>query len=67
MIALASLVSVKDFVKNEFSGLNLNDLRLEKRILKIVSAMNEKPAESIPAMNGGLKKYYEAFYRFFQK
>lgn len=66
MISLASLTSVKDFVKNEFSKLKLNDVRLEKRIIKIVSAMNEKPSESIPAMNEGMKKYFEAFYRFFR-
>jgi hypothetical protein len=59
-------LNTKDFVLEEFKNLDLGDLRLNKRLTKVASAMNNNPSFSIPQMIGDDRYELKAFYSFFQ-
>lgn len=59
-------LNTKDFVADEFSNLDLGDLRLNKRLSKVAEKMNNNPSYSIPHMVGNDKYELKAFYSFFQ-
>lgn len=60
------LTNSNDFIKNEFSNLNLGDKRLNRRVLDIVKTINAGPSLSIPAMANGHDGQLKGIYRFFQ-
>ena len=56
--------SIQDWVRNEFSGLELGDSRLNDRFLRIVSDFSCQPTGSIPKASGSWAATKGA-YRFF--
>ena len=60
------LTDSKNFIQNEFLNLSLGDKRLNKRGLKVVTALNETPSLSIPQIASGNDGQLKGIYRFFQ-
>lgn len=56
----------KNFIENEFTGLDLGDERLNKRAKSMASAINSLPNLSLPAISGGNDGQLKAMYRFCQ-
>ena len=52
------------WVKEEMKDADLNDVRLNERLMSILSALSERPTASIPAACGGFNEMIAA-YRFF--
>ncbi len=55
---------IAPWVKEELADIDLGDLRLNKRVKKVVSALGSRPNMSIPAACGGWAET-KAAYRFF--
>src|SRR5580765_6175354 len=49
----------------EMEGIALNDQRLNRRAIEVLSDLGERPTASIPAASGG-RKEMEATYRLFK-
>ncbi len=60
------ITNKNDFIRSEFTGIELGDLRLSKRIEKIAIGLNESPTLSIPQLDSGSKSNSKGTYRFFQ-
>ena len=54
-----------DWIESEFENVDLNDLRLKNRLLKMVRDFYAKPDSSIPELNDGNWGQVKATYRFF--
>ena len=60
------LTNSKDFIRNEFTNVQLGDERLSKRLVKIVETVNNAPLLSLPTMTDSEKSQLKGIYRFFQ-
>lgn len=60
------ITNSKDFILNEFNGLNLGDKRLNKRVERFVTSLNQSPALTIPKLNSGNHASRKGAYRLFQ-
>ncbi len=56
----------KEFIEEEFIGLDLGDERLNKRVLKVGELINGNPSLSFPNASRAVNAELKAFYRFFQ-
>lgn len=59
------LTDSNNFIENEFKNLNLGDKRLNKRIKKVITSLNQTPSLSIPQMTSGNDGQLKGIYRFF--